>query len=214
MKASLPTAILVSALLFLLLLLSCSPPPSAPTGGAVNYFCSGLIPEQARLCATDDENVTKITSITLVHACTVGTKCEATCLPGYQKVGDICLPAPGKCLGGVPRNAELCGDDDVAVSGTPLRTTVLVCTAERKCEYLCKAGYTLTGNQCLRKLLPAGKCFGPYPQNAELCDDDNIGLTANTRRTIVSACGEAKCEYTCKPGHVQAGQACRRESWG
>lgn len=209
MKTTLQIVMPVSALLFLFLLLSCSPPP-APTGGAVNYFCSGQIPEQARLCAVDDENVTKTTPITLVHACTVGTKCEATCRPGYQKVGDICWSAPGKCLGGVPRNAELCGDDDIFVSETVLRAVVPICTAERKCEYLCQAGYTLTGNQCLRKLLPAGKCFGPYPQNAELCDDDNIGLTVNTRRTIVSACDEAKCEYTCKPGYVQSGNACRR----
>ncbi len=40
-------------------------------------------------------------------------------------------------------------------------------------------------------------CTGTAPTNAQLCSGDDTGLTAATPRTIVAACTDAKCEYTC-----------------
>jgi len=41
------------------------------------------------------------------------------------------------------------------------------------------------------------RCTGSVPANANLCTDDDAGLTADTARALVPRCTAAKCEYTC-----------------
>ncbi len=52
-------------------------------------------------------------------------------------------------------------------------------------------------------------CTGNAPANAVLCQDDAVGLTADTARTLVSACSAIKCEYTCAAGYNYNGGICQ-----
>lgn len=45
-------------------------------------------------------------------------------------------------------------------------------------------------------------CTGTTPTNAQLCSGDDTGLSQNTAKTAVSACGMAKCEYQCNTNLV------------
>lgn len=148
MRTILKTALLVGASLCLLFLLSCS--PFLPTSQAVTAVCTGTVPENARLCATDDQNLRANTPLALVYTCTGNRQCEYTCLLGYRKVGSLCLPAEGKCLGGRPANTEPCSPrNEVDLTENLYRTAVESCTGA-KCEYTCKDGFQKSGNACRR----------------------------------------------------------------
>jgi hypothetical protein len=55
---------------------------------------------------------------------------------------------------------------------------------------------------------PSYYCTGTTPTNANFCPNDNVGLTANTPRTVVSSCGAPKCETTSKSGYTKSGNSC------
>jgi len=52
-------------------------------------------------------------------------------------------------------------------------------------------------------------CQGPEPDNATLCDNDNLDLPSSAFKTVVANCTDAKkCEYTCNSGYVLSGGNC------
>lgn len=52
-------------------------------------------------------------------------------------------------------------------------------------------------------------CTDATPANANICANDDSGLTANTNRTLVSSCTSGtKCEYVCSTGYVYSGGTC------
>lgn len=54
----------------------------------------------------------------------------------------------------------------------------------------------------------APSCTGTVPLNATLCANDCSGLSADTPRTVVTACGAPKGEYTCDTGYAKSGNTC------
>jgi hypothetical protein len=59
---------------------------------------------------------------------------------------------------------------------------------------------------------PTYSCTGTVPLNANLCSGDDIGLTANTARTLVSSCtASKKCEYTCNSDYILSRGSCVRK---
>src|SRR5262245_47529401 len=51
-------------------------------------------------------------------------------------------------------------------------------------------------------------CTGATPANSTICPGDDVGLSANTPKTLVAACTAVKCEYTCNAGWVKSGANC------
>ncbi len=51
-------------------------------------------------------------------------------------------------------------------------------------------------------------CTGTDPANATMCTGDSSGLSANTAKTVATACGTPKCEFTCNSGFVKSGNTC------
>jgi hypothetical protein len=98
--------------------------------------------------------------------------------------GETCTTCPGDC--GVCPVTPACGDNVCSSSET--------CTTCPGDCGMCQTGFVCTG------LAP--------DNNATLVPGDNIGLTVNTARTLVSANTVAKCEYTCNPGYNLVGGKC------
>jgi len=171
------------------------------SGVCVQFVCTGGVPADAVPCAGDDAGLSADTSRSVVAACTAPVKCEYTCDLGYYASGGVCVPYV--CTGGVPSNAVLCGGDDVGLSADTLRSSTDACTVPVKCEYLCGVGYHVVGGVCVPYV-----CTGVVPSNAGLCAGDDTGLSADTARSVVGACGALKCEYTCNAGYYASGGVC------
>jgi hypothetical protein len=86
-------------------------------------------------------------------------------------------------------------------------TLVSKCTENGKCEWVCYEGYILRNNAC--RINPY-ICLGPDFSNATLCSSDDFNLTADTNKTLVSKCTDAKkCEYTCNSRYVLLNNSCQ-----
>ncbi|MCB9719835.1 MAG: hypothetical protein H6756_03085 [Candidatus Omnitrophica bacterium] len=182
------------------------------TCGNCSFTCQGSVPANASLCPGDGSGVARGTNITLVAACTGGTKCEYICDTGYYYSGGVCVPYV--CTGAVPANSTLCAGDDAGLMADTPRTAVNACTAPDKCEYQCDPGYQAVGNTCVPYV-----CTGPIDQFSQLCcvdydmdmvcDPDDEGLSADTPRTLVDACTQpVKCEYVCRANYTRVGTTC------
>ena len=129
------------------------------------------------------------------------TTCTPACNAGYSWNGTDCVAYV--CTGADPLNATLCTNDDTGLSADTPKSLVSSCSAT-KCEYTCNAGYELSGGVCVAS---AYSCTGPDPANARLCTNDDVGLLADTNKTLVPACSapagsSPKCEYTCGDGYT------------
>jgi hypothetical protein len=88
------------------------------------------------------------------------------------------------------------------VSGTVLDTVTVTA--------VCASGSTWNGSICEADPPTTYSCTGAVPSNADLCSDDNTGLSANTPITMVDSCvpNSIKCEYTCDVGYELSGGVC------
>src|SRR3989338_2132616 len=56
--------------------------------------------------------------------------------------------------------------------------------------------------------VPDSQCTLAIPPNAALCAGDDAGLAVDTPRTLVAACTDTKCEYTCNDNFHLDGGVC------
>ncbi|MBI2173043.1 MAG: hypothetical protein HYT73_02405, partial [Candidatus Aenigmarchaeota archaeon] len=156
--------------------------PSSP------FICTGQIPPNSDLCLNDNTGLSVSTPITLTDSCGA-PKCEYRCASGFVKQGTACVAAPiSVCTGTPPSSSEQCQGDSTGLTQNTQITLVNSCGTP-KCEYVCGSGYTKQGNQC--EPLSPYVCLGQVPSNAELCLNDNTGLTQNTQITIANSCTAA-----------------------
>ncbi|HEY4488200.1 MAG TPA: hypothetical protein VJB97_01665 [Candidatus Paceibacterota bacterium] len=183
------------------------------------FVCTGDIADHSELCAGDADGLTKNIERRLAAACSTPQgsppKCQYTCLEGYSKVGDECVPDQEfVCLGTPPANASLCEGDADNLTQDAARSLATACSIPQgsppKCQYTCDSGYVKQGNECV----PVGyRCVGLLPPHSYLCSGDAEGLTQDTTRTLKEACslphGSApKCEFICLDGYELVGGQC------
>ncbi len=88
-------------------------------------------------------------------------------------------------------------------------------TESRSCSWNCSSGYVLSpaGTACVAASLPSTySCTGNVPANAGLCTGDADLLTVDTTISLKSACGSAKCEYTCNQEYKLQEGRCVKET--
>lgn len=54
----------------------------------------------------------------------------------------------------------------------------------------------------------SSSCTGVSPTNAVMCVGDNVDLSIDTEKSLVSSCSAAKCEFICAPGYTLSGGVC------
>ena len=141
--------------------------------------------------------------------------CAVICNSGYTEnpTTHACVSGSNtttySCTGSGFANAVLCTGDSANLTMNTTRTLVSACGSP-KCEYTCGTGYVknATANICQLNTTTTYSCVGSGFANAVLCTGDSNNLTMNTNRTLVSACGSPKCEYTCGTGYVKSGSSC------
>ena len=76
----------------------------------------------------------------------------------------------------------------------------------KKCEFYCNGGYNWNGYACV---LPAKKCTGSVPANAQMYFGDDMELTVDTPY-VYAASNDIfkKCEFYCNSGYTWTGNAC------
>lgn len=131
---------------------------------------------------------------------------------GTTPICDNNMCRAARCDGSAPQNADLCDNaagvaDDQELTADGTNVLIAACTEDTKCEYTCASGYTANAGVCE---LEEFSCTGDVPDtNAELCTNDDTGLTADTARTLVGTCTpNTKCEYRCGTGYELSGGAC------
>ena len=169
----------------------------------ITYACQGTIPSNATLCSGDNASLTANVSNSLVSTCG-NNKCEYTCNSGYKLSNNQCGKITYSCQGSAPANATLCSGDNASLIANVSNSLVSTC-GNNKCEYTCNSGYKLSNNQCEKITY---SCQGSAPANATLCSSDNLNLTANVNKSLVSSCGTSKCEYTCNSGYKLLNNKC------
>ena len=127
-----------------------------------------------------------------------------SCNKEYRLEENKCIEINYACQGIIPSNATLCSGDNAGLTTNASNSVVSTC-GNNKCEYTCSSGYKLNGKVC-EKITYA--CQGIIPSNATLCSGDNAGLTANASNSVVSTCGNNKCEYICKSGFTLSAGVC------
>ncbi len=128
--------------------------------------------------------------------------------PGIKYVITASQPTCTGTLASV--NVDLCTGDDTGLTSSTARTLVATCSSPTgsspKCQYTCKAGFTLSGGTCVPVTTP--QCTGLITDpNAELCTGDDV-VTIDTSSTLVPACTPTKCEHVCKAGFTLSSGTC------
>lgn len=83
-------------------------------------------------------------------------------------------------------------------------TSPSTCTSQTR---TCSNG-TLSGTYTNQTCTVGYVCTGSVPPNANLCANDDTGLSTNTARTVVSNCSSPKCQYTCASGYTLSSGSC------
>src|SRR3989338_1234452 len=104
------------------------------------------------------------------------------------------------------KNYEIKGVVRTSLSSLPLSDS---CNGRNLREYYCdgtraKSEQVTCPVRCLNGACITGwnQCTGPVPVDATLCAGDDQGLSNSIPRTLVSSCGDNRCEYTCNEGMV------------
>lgn len=152
-------------------------------------FCSGAVPSNATLCASDNLDLTSSLSNISVLSCTA-RKCEYSCNDDAILSGGSCVLCPVNqvpnasktacvssvysCTGTTPLNTVLCSLDNLDLTANLAKLAVSSCTA-RKCEYRCNEDSYLMGSSC------------------SMCSDGQI---ANSTRTSCVSCKANEAELS------------------
>ncbi len=116
------------------------------------------------------------------------------------------------CNGIAPENSIVCTKDNKELTKNETLVLSPFCTAEIKCEYVCKVGYKKFENRCVGENSSVNSCYGSIPQNASICEADNLDLLWNAPNVLVSSCtANKKCEYLCATGFVERENLCVRK---
>ena len=95
----------------------------------------------------------------------------------------------GQCGGKLP-NGTVCTGNQIPKRGT---------CGEAITSYQCQDDVSCTSYSCV----------GIDPQNADLCPNDDKGLSGHTPKTLNANCGVAKCEYICQSGFELKNGTCQ-----
>jgi len=145
------------------------------TIAAPSYSCTGTAPTHSQLCANDNTGLSANTALTVVAACTAGTKCEYTCTDGYTDAQ--CQTAPNLCASVTCQNGGSC----TAATGACASCTARAATA-------CVTGVSCPGGAAI----PAIGCPGTQTCNvANVCTDTCTARAATACVTGVSCPGGA-----------------------
>jgi len=118
--------------------------------------------------------------------------------PQPKCVKEICDNKDNDCNGIV--------DNDVKNCCKGVSTTLDTTANCGSCGNVCKAGQNCLNGVCAARTY---SCTGSVPANAQLCINDDKGLTMDTPRTTVSGCTvRTRCEYTCNVGFTLQNGAC------
>ncbi len=109
------------------------------------------------MCDGDGSGLTSAASNSIVSFCSSGNKCEYVCNSGYTKQGNACVGSSAQnysCVGTAPQNATLCSGDETGLAWDSLRTLVISCSPDVKCEYTCSVGYEKQSTSCVAVAAP------------------------------------------------------------
>ncbi len=124
------------------------------------FLCEGTPVENSTLCSGDNVGLIHNTPVTLAVSCTDAVKCEYVCDTGYKSIQNICIKSyvgpdtnvsvrTFSCTGVIPNNSNLCDNDDYNLTLDTPAVLATSCTPEKKCEYVCKEGYTNKDGNCV-----------------------------------------------------------------
>lgn len=124
--------------------------------------------------------------------------CGFSCINGYTGTNCQTPPAGFACQGSAPANSALCAGDDTGLTANSNRTLAASCTVPTKCEYLCNAGYNLTGGVCVQAV--GNSCAPPPP-----CTNGvNCGLLTGTPSSQNQpwVLNSSNCGFSCINGYT------------
>jgi len=117
------------------------------------------------------------------------------------------------CTGVDPVHASICSNDATGLTVNTPKTLVSVCTADRKCEYVCNNGYVFNNGSCNLTSSPSPgsnySCIGTVPTHSQACSGYQTGLTMNMNLRLIDNCsGNVLCAYVCSNGYHRVNQQC------
>lgn len=117
------------------------------------------------------------------------------------------------CTGVDPVHASICSNDATGLTVNTPKTLVSVCTADRKCEYVCNNGYVFNNGSCNLTSSPSPSsnysCIGTVPIHSQACSGYQTGLTMNMNLRLIDNCsGNVLCAYVCSNGYHRVNQQC------
>ncbi len=168
------------------------------SGGAVQTFsCTGIVPSNAQLCISDDQELTANTARTVVSSCTDDTKCEYTCSSGFQLKDGSCQAAGTFTLtasdfssgGGIPKTRTCDGSNlqpILAINNVPAGTDKLLLLMEDLNAQTGTDNHNFVHWQMLD--IPStttgiGGSSEDTPAGASLAPNDFIDSASNVRQT-------------------------------
>ena len=168
--------------------------------------CIGEKLSAAEVCNNKDDNCNNLVDDSLtaetgtdegacqkeINTCVSGswTLTQSEIEPGIEKCDDI----DNDCDGNV--------DEGNVCQPTCTPSTEICDGIDNNCNNL------IDENNVCAVIPPTFSCTGATISNAQLCADDDTGLTANTTRSLTSSCTTVKCEYTCSSGFTKSGNEC------
>ncbi|MFH1406164.1 MAG: LamG-like jellyroll fold domain-containing protein, partial [Nanoarchaeota archaeon] len=139
---------------------------------------------------------------------------SVTCTDNCQTFNTSQCVVASICGNGIvePASEECDDDNNVNGDGCDLNCKKEVCgngVIQSWIGETCDDGNIISEDNCSNACQieqiqqPTDSCIGTTPANATLCQGDDTNLTANTTRTLVSACTLAgKCKYICNEGYT------------
>ncbi|MBU4334697.1 MAG: thrombospondin type-1 domain-containing protein, partial [Candidatus Omnitrophica bacterium] len=128
-------------------------------GCSLNTCNTNAIPTNSSVCmdggVSDDTEIPDAQHLldklaVLNGNCTLPRKCEWQCPPWYHILTNNCILST--CGGSTPSNSDVCAGDESQLPGAGINRTAVPtggCTPITKCEYECKLGYHVVGNDCV-----------------------------------------------------------------
>jgi hypothetical protein len=150
--------------------------------------------------ACDDDPCDAHSALDDAGACT----CDAGWLDDDEDFTNGCeVEEAFECTEVDPADATLCDGDDEDLAADTAKTLVAACTDDVLCEYECNVDFTydVDTDTCVADEV-VFSCTGDDPDaNAELCENDDEDLAADTAKDLVAACTDLLlCEYVCSDG--------------
>ncbi|GEM_PF-5888527 len=155
------------------------------------FLCTGTVPENARLCLSDETDLTVSASRSVVATCTDARKCEYVCSTGYvEDNSNVCVLA-NVCGNDVREGSEQCDDGNTA-NGDGCSST---CQNVQIASFVCGNRQLETGEQCEDgNTVPGDGCS--ITCQIEQCSDIEVEcLTQPPLPATPSTCGDGRIGY-------------------